>query len=159
MKSKSEENLKLLHKHENTVKQQVRWLIGVVGVGSESMSLGFCQKQPMQIAFLAPDSGMATLAPLIVRDLFITHRGCEEGQRCLVLGCPLNSTCYSSYKRSATWKRRNLPKKQSFINLLKMLKKLEGWLERDIAKIDWQKDLTTVYEKPTLTLRREQREQ
>lgn len=135
-------------------KAKIQWLVHVVGFKRETMSLGFCERHPKRVAFIVPDEGLPGLAPLIVRNLYITKQECEEGQRCLVLECPLNRTTYTSYIQSAAWKKKNLPKKQNFVNLLKMVKKIEGWLKQDIAKIDWQHDAILLYKGPTLVLHR-----
>lgn len=136
-------------------KIKVRWLCNAVGIGNHSLSLGFCQNQPESVAFIAPDTGLSGLAPLIVRDLYIGEKdGCEEARWCLVLDCPLNHTTFSSYKRSATWKKDMLPKKQNFLNLLKRIGEFEGMLKQEIGKIDWNEDYTTVYKNPPVKLRR-----
>ena len=131
---------------------KIQWLANVVGFGCETMSLGFCQKNPDRIAFIAPDVGMAAFHPVIVRDLYLTDQGnCEEKRRCLVLNCPHNRTTYR-YVDSARWKKCNLPKKTNFIRLLELLTDIEGWLKKDITTIDWAKDLTYAYREPTLIL-------
>jgi hypothetical protein len=135
-------------------KIKVQWLANAVGMGTGSLSLGFCKMQPRRIAFCAPDEGMSALTPLIVRDLYVTARGCEEARRCLVLDCPLNKTTFTSYKNSASWKREGLPRKKNFDILLGRLKEWESMLKDEIARIDWNKDLMYAYPEPILVLRR-----
>jgi len=135
-------------------KLRIQWLVSAVGMGKGSLSLGFCEMQPERIAFVAPDEGMSVLTPMIVRDLYITARGCEEGKRCLVLGCPFNRTTYTSYKNSASWKKQGLPRKKNFDILLSRISEWMEMLKDEIAGINWDSDLTYAYRKPVLVLRK-----
>jgi len=135
-------------------KLKIQWLVNVVGFGKGRISLGFCEKQPMKVAFIAPEGGMATFIPIVVRDLYITAWGCEESTRCLVLNCPLNRTTFTSYINSAKWKKDGIPRKKNFEILLIRLSEWQSMLVDDIDQLDWGSDLTYLYERPSIVLRR-----
>ena len=136
-------------------KIKIQWLVDVVGAGDGRVSLGFCEAEPLRVAFVAPNTGMAVLLPMVVRDAYITMKGCEEGKRCLVKTCRYNCTTFTSYRNSATWKKNSLPRAKNFDILLTRVAEWESMLANDIQTIDWQKDFTYVYPKPTIILRRE----
>lgn len=150
--------LSTMHLPAGTKLLKIQWLVDVVGfTGSKlkknnKMSLGFCEKKPDRIAFLAPNAGMARLVPMMVRDLFINKQNCEEGTRCLVVDCPLNQTTYESYRNSATWKRENIQGKANFNRLLQVLKNIECSLKSDIATINWNKNVVLCYSKPPIII-------
>ena len=136
-------------------KLKVQWLVDAIGFGRGRISLGFCEKYPQRIAFVAPNQGMTVLIPMIVRDLYLTARGCEEARRCLILDCPLNRTTFTSYINSAKWKKDGIPRKKNFDILLSRISEWESMLSDEISRIDWNKDLTYLYKEPTIVLRRQ----
>ena len=135
-------------------KLKIQWLVNAVDFGKGRISLGFCEKQPKKVAFIAPEGGMATFIPIVVRDLYITAWGCEEQHRCFVLDCPLNRTTFTSYINSAKWKKDGIPRKKNFEILLIRLSEWQSMLKDDIAAIDWIKGLTYVYPQPRIKLTR-----
>ena len=135
-------------------KLKVQWLVNIMGFGKARFSLGFCEKQPYKIAFVSPEDGMTALLPLVMRDLYIKARGCEEATRCLVLHCPLNRTTFTSYINSAIWKRVALVRKKNFEILLNRVSEWQLMLVEEIDQLDWESDLTYLYEPPPIVLRR-----
>jgi len=135
-------------------KLRIQWLVNAIGFGKGRISLGFCEKHPGRVAFVAPNEGMSVLIPMIVRDLYLTARGCEEAKRCLILDCPFNRTTFTSYINSAKWKKDGIPRKKNFEILLNRLSEWQDMLRDEIAHIEWEKDLTYLYTEPAIVLKR-----
>jgi hypothetical protein len=135
-------------------KLKVQWLVDAIGFGKSRVSLGVCENQPQRIAFMAPNEGMAALLPLIVRDLYLTARDCEEGKRCLLMDCPHNRTTYTSYKNSASWNKEGLPRKKNFDILLGRISEWGTMLKDEIERIDWNNNFLYLYPQPVIVLTR-----
>ena len=126
-------------------KSIITWYLNTVKLDKNiTLDVGYCQFGS-GIAFINinnPNSNvtMESLSPLIIHDVYISHRECEEGKRCFNLKCPLNEAQILHFKKYGITNR-------------KMLRNIHSFLKNVNAKLDLKTlefGIISKFEKPPL---------
>lgn len=142
---------------ENTKWYQIRWIVNAMQVVSDETKIivnyGICEKTK-RICFQYPEfGGMDNMAPLVIHDTYVDveNNRCESGRYCLCLDCEYNDTCYSSYIEANKTRKDYLIRKTDFDKLLKEIKTIEGYLEKEISKLDFDEINSIIFKSPIIT--------
>ena len=138
-------------------KCQIHWIVNAMQVvGRETkiiVNYGICEKMK-RIYFQYPEfGGMDNIAPFIIHDTYVDveNNRCESGRYCLCLDCKYNDTSYSSYIEADKTRRNYLRRKSDFDKLLEEIKIIEGYLKKEISKLDFNKKEAICFKNPIIT--------
>ena len=142
---------------DNIEWNQIRWIVNAVQFKNNKIIIpinyGVCEKTK-RICFQYPEfGGMDNITPLIIHDTYVDveNNRCESGRYCLCLECEYNNTCYSSYIEAYKTRKDYLTRKSDFDKLLKEIKIIEEYLEKEISKLDFNKKEAVCFKNPIIT--------
>lgn len=81
---------------------QITWYVGVLQLKKSRLSIAICGKtgEPCNLAVYNSKGqiGLDTLKTLILLDVYVGQKSCEDATRCLNLDCKMNKTAYVAFE-------------------------------------------------------------